>query len=173
MGVSGSDTQPSPSGAEPLLAGASLPSARVTSDTGCVASANLDIVRSIAASWERGCYSSVEWADPEIEFVIADGPEPGRWRGPTALAPKLLDFQNAWQEYHSEAVEYRELDDERVLVLTYASGRAKASGIQLGQTRANLFHVRDGKVTRLVAYWDRERALADLGLANQGDPPAS
>jgi ketosteroid isomerase-like protein len=145
----------------------------VTSDTGYVASANLDLVRSIAAAWERGCYSSVEWADPEIEFVIADGPEPGSSRGPTALAPRLLDFQSAWQEYHSEAVEYRELDDERVLVLTYASGRAKASGVQIGQMRANVFHVRGGKVTRLVAYWDRERAFADLGLAPEPKTRAS
>jgi ketosteroid isomerase-like protein len=138
-----------------------------------MASANLDLVRSIAAAWERGRYGSVEWADPEIEFVIADGPEPGRVTGRTDLASKLRDFQSAWQEYHSEALEYRELDSERVLVLTYATAHAKASGLEIGQMRANVFHVRGGKVTRLVAYWDRDRALADLGLAQQSDPTAS
>ena len=133
-----------------------------------MSSANLDLVRSISAMWERGDYSSTEWADPEIEFVVADGPEPGSSIGLPSLSPGLEDFQSAWQEYHSEALEYRELDCERLLVLTYASGRGKASGLQIGQMRANVFHVRGGKVIRLVAYWDRERALADLGL----DPEA-
>jgi hypothetical protein len=73
-----------------------------------------------------------------------------------------------WEELRIYAGEYRELDDERVLVLINRSGRGKISRLELDelQTRgAVLYHVHDGKVTRLVNYYDRQRAFADLGLA--------
>jgi len=127
------------------------------------AQSNLSIVRSISNAWERGDYSSVEWADSDIQFVIADGPEAGRCAGRAGLAPSLQEFGSAWDEYHSRVEEYRELDDG-VLVLTYATGRGKASGVEIGGQRANRFQLQDGKVTSLVVYWDRTRALADAGL---------
>ena len=67
----------------------------------------------------------------------------------------------------AEADEYRAVDDERVLVLMRFGGRGRTSGLEVGQMQAkgaNVFHVRGGKVTRLVLYWDRGRAFADVGL---------
>jgi hypothetical protein len=78
-----------------------------------------------------------------------------------------------WDNYSVTAAEFRELDDERVLVLTSLSGRGKTSGLEIRQAQAkgaNLWHISDGKVTRLVAYGERRRAFADLGLAPTGDP---
>jgi ketosteroid isomerase-like protein len=129
------------------------------------ARSNLNIVRSISSAWERGDYSSIEWADAEIQFVIADGPEAGRSTGHAGIKPSLQEFGSAWDEYHSRVEEYRELEDG-VLVLTYATGRGKASGLEIGERRANLFRLSAGKVTDLVVYWDRARALADAGLAH-------
>ena len=98
-----------------------------------MASANLDLVRSIFAAWERGDFSSAEWAHPEIEFVIADGPVPGSWTGLAGMAEGWRGFLSAWEEFRVEAEEYRELDDERVLVLAHFSARGKTSGLEVGQ----------------------------------------
>jgi ketosteroid isomerase-like protein len=129
-------------------------------------------VRSIYADWARGDWSSAEWADPEIEFVLGDWPDAGSWSGLAGMAEGMREFLAAWGDFHTEADEYRDLDRERVLVLFHVFGRGKTSGLELGQfqpTGANLFHVRDGKVTKLVAYFDRDRAFADLGLPPDTD----
>jgi ketosteroid isomerase-like protein len=137
---------------------------------------NLDLVRSIYADWERGDFSSAEWAHPEIELVRADRPEVRDSVGVGGMTETWREFLGAWEELRVEADEYRELDAERVLVLAHWSGRGKTSGLELGQMRtksASLFHIRGDKVTRLVLYVDAERALADLGLASEVDSPRS
>ena len=130
-------------------------------------SPNLDLVRSILAAWGRGDFSETDWAHPEIEWAFADGPEPGTWKGLSGMAKAHREWLSAWDGLSVAAEEYRELDSERVLVLSRYSGRGKTSGLELGQMGAKgatLFHIREGKVTRFVGYWDRDRALADLGL---------
>ena len=43
----------------------------------------------------------------------------------------------------------------------------------MGPKGANLFHIHGGEVTRLVLYFDRERAFADLGLSSEAGPAHS
>ena len=130
---------------------------------------NVELVRSIYAAWERGYFGETHWVDPEIDFqAIGDTPSAGRWKGLDGMATGWREWLSAWQEFQVEADEYRELDEERVLVLGHFAGRGKTSGLEIGQVftkAASVFHIRDGKVTKLVLYTDYQRALADLGLS--------
>ncbi len=67
-----------------------------------------------------------------------------------------------------KSLAYRQLDGERILVLIRRSARGKGSGLEITETMrtegAILFNVHSGTVMRLVLYWDRDLALADLGL---------
>ena len=131
-------------------------------------SANLDLVRSIYADWERGDFASTEWADPEIEYVHVDGPAQGSWTGLAGMASGWREWLSAWKDLRVEVERYVELDEERVLVLARGVARGSTSGLDTDQMRseaAAVFHIRDGTVTRLTISWDRDRALADFGLS--------
>jgi ketosteroid isomerase-like protein len=132
-----------------------------------VASDNVELVRTLYAAWERGDFGSADWADPGIEFVLADGPTPGSWVGVPAMAAAWGALIDSFEHLTVEAEEVRAVDARRVLVLTHNSGRGRASGVDIGGVSthgANVFHLRDGLVAKLVVYWNRENALADLGL---------
>jgi ketosteroid isomerase-like protein len=125
---------------------------------------NVDVVRAIYETWGRGDFSSTEWADPEIEFSIVGGPDPGSWTGVVGMAKGSRQWLSAWDNYYAEADEYSELDGERVLVSGRMRGRGTTSGVSVETEFANLPHLRNRKVLRLCHYSNRQRALGDLGL---------
>ena len=130
-------------------------------------SSNLDLVKSIYVQWERGDWSSAEWADPEIVFEMVGGLMEGTWEGTAEMSRAWATMLNAWDDPKAIPEEFIEPDDGRVLVLLQNTGRGKGSGIEIGgisAKAANLFEIRDGRVKRLTLYWERERALEELGL---------
>jgi ketosteroid isomerase-like protein len=139
-------------------------------------SENLDLVRSIYADWERGDFRRVDWADPEIEYVMLGALDfqSVRAKGLAEMREAARSRIEIWEQQRIEPDEYRELDGGRVLVLDHYHGRGKKSGLemeQLGRKGAHLFHFHDGKVTKLLAYEDRDRAVADLGISLDADSP--
>ena len=130
-------------------------------------SENLDLVRSIYAAWERGDFRSADWAHREIEWSAPEGLYPTATTGQPEASRRWREFLEMWEDFRSVAEDFQELDGERVLVLLRFEGRGKGSGVSVSGTHAKgmcLFHVCDGKVTRLVLYGNRN-SLADLGPA--------
>jgi len=81
------------------------------------------------------------------------------------MVEHMRQLLTPWACSRAEPEEFRELDGERILVLATFVQRGKASGLEVPANAATVFHVHDGKVTKLAVYANRDRALADLGLA--------
>jgi ketosteroid isomerase-like protein len=135
-----------------------------------MSSANLELVRSIYAEWERGDFASTDWADPDIEMVGVSELLPTSVTGVDQPARGWSEAINAYADYSVDAEEFREIDRERVLVLAEQRGRGKGSGIPISRKGANVFHVRNGKVVKLILYEDRGPAFADLSLTAEAGP---
>lgn len=129
----------------------------------------MELVRSLHRDhFERGeFFAHAEWAHPEIECVMVDGPTPDSGNGLAGMARVWRDFLAAYDDFLVTVEEYREIGAQRVLVLLRFSGRGRTSGLEIANmsTRnAAVYEIEGGLVRRLALYWDRERAFADLGV---------
>jgi hypothetical protein len=132
-------------------------------------SENLNLVRSLYRDhFERGeFFGPAEWAHPEIECVLVDGPAPDSGSGLAGMARVWKGFLAAYEDFSAHVEEYREIDARRILVRLQFSGRGRASGLEIGSMsirNASVYDIDGGLVRRLALYWDRDRAFADLGL---------
>jgi len=81
------------------------------------------------------------------------------------MSQRYSEWLSGWKDFRAAPEEYIVVDDERILVLVHNLGRGRVSGLTLDERSvANFFEIRGGKVVRLVLYWNRDRALADLDL---------
>jgi hypothetical protein len=129
-----------------------------------VSEENLELVRSIYERWERGDFSSVEWADPEIQYSAPGGVYEGVQRGIEAMGRAWADWLAQFEEFESHAVEYLENEDQ-VVVLTRFGGRGKGSGVPITEIPgAARFRIREAKVVELGIYTDPDWALRDAGI---------
>lgn len=111
-------------------------------------SANLDLVRSIYAAWDRGEFSHTEWADPKIEYVNPSGAiEPGTRHGLTAFRRAVESVFDGWETWRMEP-EQLEVFGEHVAVVVRYRARGRGSGVEVEGRESALWTVRDGKVVR-------------------------
>jgi ketosteroid isomerase-like protein len=129
---------------------------------------NVEIVRRLYASWERGDLRTEEFFDVEIEHSRNGSELPGingEWRGIEALGAAIASYVDALADLHIEAERVIDLGGDRVLVLSRHTARGKTSGLPWAHELGDLFTLSDGKVVRFDSYWDRADAFEAAGLA--------
>jgi ketosteroid isomerase-like protein len=128
-----------------------------------VSEQNVELVRSIYTAWEQGDFTSVEWADPEIEFTIP-GPDSEVHRGLEATGRAWGEWLRGFDEFQVVGREFYDAGD-KVVVDQLFRGKGKSSGIPIDAIPgAAVLTVRNGKVTRFEGTTTLEEALASAGL---------
>jgi ketosteroid isomerase-like protein len=124
---------------------------------------NVEIVRALFARWNEGDYSSTDWADPDIAFVMKT-PGGGTSQGVEAMRDSWRNFLRAWEEFQGMPQKVIETGNQ-VLVLNEFGGRGSASGVPIrGMRGAALFTFEAGRVVRLALFTDWEEALEAAGM---------
>ena len=126
---------------------------------------NVDLAQSIYAAWGRGDFSSAEWAHPEIEFVCADGPVLGSWTGLAGMAESSVAGLRPGRNCASRRRSTASSTTSACSCSSTGAGAARRVDFSSGPSDqgASLFHLRDGKVTRLVHFFDRNAASNPWG----------
>ena len=78
--------------------------------------------------------------------------------GRDALNRAIGGWVGAWEDWHEDVSEIRDLGD-KVLVLSTQHGRARSTGIELSQPYATLYEVRDGEIRSMTLYGTEEEAV--------------
>jgi ketosteroid isomerase-like protein len=100
----------------------------------------------------------IEWRNPP------DSPVAGVWHGHQGVRDWFAQSYELFDEMRFMPDEFKELPDGRILVLLHAGVRARQSGVAMEVPWTHLITLRDGLITHLRIYSDRQQALEAAGL---------
>jgi ketosteroid isomerase-like protein len=129
---------------------------------------NVEVVRRLYASWERGDFQTADFFDAEIKHSRIGGDVPGidgDWRGFDEIRAAMISYVDALADLRIEAEQVIDLGGDRVLVLSRHTARGKTSGLPFEHELGDLFTLSDGRILRYVSYWDRDKALKAAALS--------
>ena len=138
-------------------------------DTGSAMSEeNIDVVRRAVETFNERGFDGIGESDlvtDDFEFhEPPEQPAPRVARGREEVRRLAGEFDAAWDEHQSEPQEIRAVDADRVLLVTIEHFKGR-DGIEVEAPFAAIFTVRDGKLCRWQAFWDKQKALEAAGLA--------
>jgi ketosteroid isomerase-like protein len=132
-----------------------------------MAHSDVDVVRDVVNAFNRGdfeagldlCTEDVvfDWSRRMLDGEVLKGREQTR---------RLLQgVMEIFDEIHIPADELTDLGDGVVLLVGTARFKGRASGLDVEAAAANLWTVRDGKVTHFRFYQTKEDALEDASTS--------
>ena len=123
-----------------------------------------DQIRAVYAAFSERREVNADFMHPDVEWHN-DPKWPGAsvHRGIDAVRRDLARQREAWGEARYEPVEILRAGD-RIVVLIDMIVTGRSSGVPIHVEGAHILTLRDGKVAKVQAFTDRERARAAAGI---------
>jgi ketosteroid isomerase-like protein len=102
--------------------------------------------------------------DVEFRTFLEGRAEAEPLRGHEGVEEWQRSESEAWESLKVEPSEFRDLGENRVLVVGELRGRGRASGLELNAPAASVLEMRESKVCAFHAYTSRAEALEAAGL---------
>jgi ketosteroid isomerase-like protein len=110
--------------------------------------------------WREGQVErALEGLAPDFEWVVPGHPDGELSRGPDEVIAFFRDWIASWDEL-DVGYELREAGAGRVLAVVTMRGTGRGSGARTEMTMAQLWSFEEGKLRRMVVYYDLEEARA-------------
>ena len=137
-------------------------------DTHRVSRGNMEIAeRALDAFSQRDFDALAELTTPDFEFSpgIVGAVDGSSFRGREEFEAYFGELHDTWEEVRLLAEESRDFGDV-VLVFVRVEARGRGSGIPVSARQVLAYDFRDGRISRLRAYLDRDEALRATGLSD-------
>jgi ketosteroid isomerase-like protein len=122
---------------------------------------NVEVVRSFFAAVEAEDFAAALWLiDPEVVWLPSEG---GTYHGLQGVSEAFASWMESWDEHRIKTEEVVEVGEDQVLAAIHIVARGKHSGIETDTRFFHLHTLRDGRISRMVEYLDRDEAVAAAG----------
>jgi ketosteroid isomerase-like protein len=132
-----------------------------------VSPTNLELIRAVFEAWGHGDVDQPlrEHFEPTARLDLSENIfNSAVYEGYDDMARQRREVSDVWDHFEIEVEQFFEGKDV-VVAYTHEHGRGKGSGVEVDRDTAFLFRLREGKISEVRNYRNRERALTDAGLA--------
>jgi ketosteroid isomerase-like protein len=135
---------------------------------------NVEVVRAAFEAFNRTYAAGttdlsafLDFIDPDVEWVpIMAILEGTTYHGHEGMRQWIEDVKRDWVAFEPRPEQFRDLGDDRVLVLGAWRAQGRGGDVLLDIPQAAwLIQIRNGKVVRLQTFTERKKALEAVGLS--------
>jgi|SRR5271165_177600 len=128
---------------------------------------SLELAKRVIDAFNRRDVDAIfECVNPDVEWFPAMSVTfGGGLRGREGIESYVREVSDTWEEYRVVGQDFRDLGEDRVLVLSRVEARGAGSGGLVDTEMGQVFDSCDGRIARVRTYLDHGQALKAVGLA--------